>query len=65
LHQAGEECAGGDRLAEGVEEVNRTGGKRKARTPNAETPFAENAQGKLRAQKKSGEVGMGKIEKRN
>ncbi len=26
LHQAGEECAGGDRLAKGNEEVNRTGG---------------------------------------
>ena len=29
LHQAGEECAGGDRLAKRVEEVNRTGGQQK------------------------------------
>jgi hypothetical protein len=31
LHQAGEECAGGDRLAKGDEEVNRTGGDGKGR----------------------------------
>jgi hypothetical protein len=31
LHQAGEECAGGDRLAKGDEEVNRTGGDGKRR----------------------------------
>jgi hypothetical protein len=31
LHQAGEECAGGDRLAKGDEEVNRTGGEEKSK----------------------------------
>jgi hypothetical protein len=54
LHQAGEEGAGGDRLAKRVVEVNRTGGEQKGKEKyNAET------------QRKSGEEGMGEIEKRN
>jgi hypothetical protein len=56
LHQAGEECAGGDRLAKRAEEVNRTGGQQKCH---------EQEKDNAEALRKSREEGTGKIEKRN